>query len=137
MLIKFEQNNRSNNNINIAIASSITAYARIHMSQFKNLPGYKLYYSDTDSAYYNKPLPDYLVSNTLLGKMKLESVNSKGIFLAPKVYGLRNTEGVETIKIKGLTHNAVINNNINIECLESLLIKNSVLEANQEKWFKS
>jgi len=97
MLIKFQLNNRSNNNINIAVASAITSYARIHMSQFKNLPGYKLYYSDTDSAYYNKALPEILVSNTELGKMKLESINSKGVFLEPKVYGLRNTEGIETL----------------------------------------
>lgn len=27
------------------LASAITAYARIHMTQFKNNPNYKLYYS--------------------------------------------------------------------------------------------
>ena len=38
-------------NINIAIASAVTAYARIHMSQFKNNPNLpNLYYTDTDSV---------------------------------------------------------------------------------------
>ena len=45
-----------NHNINIEIASPITAYARIHMSQFKNNKKYKLFYSDTDSIYINKKL---------------------------------------------------------------------------------
>jgi DNA polymerase type B, organellar and viral len=32
--------NLENHNINVAIASAITAYARIHMSQFKNNPNF-------------------------------------------------------------------------------------------------
>ena len=53
--------NLENHNVNIAIASAITAYARIHMSQFKNRDDFILYYSDTDSIYIDRPLPDYLV----------------------------------------------------------------------------
>lgn len=33
------------------------------MSQFKNNLNYNLYYSDTDSIYIDKPLPDHLVSD--------------------------------------------------------------------------
>jgi hypothetical protein len=49
-------------NINIAIASAVTAYGRIHMSQFKDPKfmskyDYNLYYSDTDSIYIDRPLP--------------------------------------------------------------------------------
>ena len=44
-LVEINNNNLNNelnngfetNNVNVAIASAITAYARIHMSQFKNL----------------------------------------------------------------------------------------------------
>ena len=43
--------------INIAIASAITAYARVHMSIFKNNPLFKLYYSDTDNIIVDRPLP--------------------------------------------------------------------------------
>lgn len=76
-------------NINIAIASATTAYARIYMSKtIKYLieNDYKIFYKDTDSLFINKPLPDDLVSSTELGKLKLEYICKKGIFLAPKVY---------------------------------------------------
>jgi len=61
-------------NISIGIASAITAYARIHMSQFKNNPNFNLYYTDTDSIYINKPLPAEFISSTELGKLKLENI---------------------------------------------------------------
>jgi len=48
--------NLENHNVCIAVASAITAYARIHMSQFKNNLDYNLYYFDTDSIYIDKPL---------------------------------------------------------------------------------
>ena len=64
--------NLETHNVSIGIASAITAYSRIHMSKFKNNPNFKLYYTDTDSGYIDKPLPDHLVSNQILGKMKLE-----------------------------------------------------------------
>jgi len=51
-------NAKETHNVNIAIASAVTAYARIHMSQFKNNPLLpNLYYTDTDSLYFDGPLP--------------------------------------------------------------------------------
>jgi hypothetical protein len=67
--------------VNVAIASAITAYARILMSQFKNNNDFKLFYTDTDSIVTNKPLPDSMVGNAL-GQVKLEHVISKAVFLA-------------------------------------------------------
>ena len=78
--------------INVAVASAISAYARIHMSYFKNNPSFNLYYSDTDSAVIDAPLPDFMVGNAL-GQMKLEHTISKAVFLAPKAYGLVTTDG--------------------------------------------
>jgi hypothetical protein len=75
-----ENDENSTHNINVGIAAAITAYSRIHMSQFKNNPDYTLYYTDTDSIYINKPLPEYLVSNKILGKMKLEYIIKKLYF---------------------------------------------------------
>jgi len=49
--------------INIAIASAITAGARINMSYFKNNLNFNLYYSDTDSAVVDQPLPIEMVGN--------------------------------------------------------------------------
>lgn len=68
-------------NVNISIAAAITAYGRIHMSQFKNSKDFILYYSDTDSAYISKPLdPKFIGSG--LGLMKLEHICKDAIFLA-------------------------------------------------------
>jgi len=72
-------NGSENHNINISIASAISAYARINMAQFKNKK-YNLYYSDTDSIFIDQPLEDYFINGTELGKMKLEGVYSKAIF---------------------------------------------------------
>ena len=126
-----------NSNVNIAIASAVTAYARIHMTHFKNNPNLpKLYYTDTDSAYFDGPLPDYLVSQTELGKMKLEGIFDKAIFLAPKVYTLQND--LETIiKIKGLSKEAIKENKITLDFLDLLLNKEYKLSFKQTKWFKS
>lgn len=41
---------------------------------------YKLYYMDTDSIVENKLLPDWMISNNELGKMKLEHIIKKGVF---------------------------------------------------------
>jgi hypothetical protein len=91
-------------NVNVAIASAITAYARIHMSQFKNNPHFKLYYTDTDSIYIDRPLPTHLVNSNVLGLMKLECVLTDAIFLAPKVYYLETTDEKIIYKVKGLKH---------------------------------
>jgi len=140
-------------NINISIASAtlalvrlrakVTAYARIHMSQFKNNPEYNLYYSDTDSIYIDKKLDDSLVSNTILGKMKLEAIIDKAIFIAPKVYGYNidsclsestSKGGNSIVKVKGLSNQSI--KSINLEDLESLLTEKVKLSFQNEKWYK-
>jgi hypothetical protein len=79
-------NKETYSNISIGIASAISAYARIHMSQFKNNPDYNLYYTDTDSIFIDKPLQDnFRVKG--LGKMKLEYNLIEATFLSSKVYG--------------------------------------------------
>jgi hypothetical protein len=66
--------------VNIAVASAITSYARVYMSSVKNNPNFNLYYSDTDSAVTDAPLPDFAVG-TELGQFKLEYVIKKAVFL--------------------------------------------------------
>jgi hypothetical protein len=119
--------------VNIAIAAAITACARVHMSQFKNNPNFKLYYSDTDNIVIDRPLPKELVGDQL-GQMKLEHTIKKAIFLAPKVYGLLTLENKQIIKVKGVTFKTI--KEININDLEDLLLENSELEFKQNKWFK-
>lgn len=64
--------------VNITIASAITAGGRIFMSAFKNHSNLKLYYSDTDSIFINKPLPKSLIGNKL-GQLKLENVIERAL----------------------------------------------------------
>ena len=125
--------NLETHNVNVAIASAITAYARIHMTQFKNNPNFILYYSDTDSAYLDRPLPDYMVSNTELGKMKLEHVLDKAIFLSPKVYFLITESGEHIYKVKGLKHDV----ELNLKDFEILLFKDYILQKLQTKWIRN
>jgi hypothetical protein len=134
-------NGSKTRNINIAIASAITANARIRMSQFKDpeflkVNNLKLLYSDTDSAYFNNPLPLSFVDPIRLGAMKLEGVYDEAVFLAPKVYSLKNKEE-EIIKIKGLSKNSINKHGINLDLLYQLLIKESYSKFNQTKWFKN
>jgi len=117
-------------NVSVPIASAITAYARIFMSQFKNNPEFLLYYSDTDSIYVDRELDPKWLSNKL-GHFKLENIFTKAVFLAPKVYGGITESGEEITKVKGLK------NKVSFEDLESLLAEKKSIEFSQEKWFKS
>jgi hypothetical protein len=123
------------NNINVAVAAGITSYSRMVMSQFKNNPLFKLFYTDTDSIFTNMLLNPSLVSDTILGKMKLERICSEAIFLAPKVYGLLDIDGNQIIKIKGLSKDNL--SSLNLSDLDRLLVKNSKLEFNQSKWYRN
>jgi len=121
-------------NINVAIASAITAGGRVEMSIFKNKPNFNLYYCDTDSGITDKPLADSLIG-TGLGKLKLEHTINRAVFLAPKVYGFIDTDGREIIKIKGIKSDVVTQ--LSIQDIELLLIKDSERVFTQEKWFKN
>jgi DNA polymerase type B, organellar and viral len=123
----------STHNINVSIAAAITAYTRIHMSQFKNNPKINLYYTDTDSAYTDSELDDDLISSTVLGKLKLENISDKAIFLAPKVYCLNTENNGLIYKVKGLKHEIELTMND----FENLLYKDVFLEKSQTKWFKN
>ena len=108
-VLGYKNNDNKTTLNNVAIASAITALARVHMSQFKNAEDYNLYYTDTDSVIIDQPLPDSLTGK-ILGKMTLENVYSKFITFAgsaTKFYGgitLGPEAGQEIIKIKGLSH---------------------------------
>jgi hypothetical protein len=116
-------------NINVSIAAAITAYARIHMSQFKNNPDINLFYTDTDSIYTDSDLDSKFLCDKTLGKLKLEYICKEAIFLAPKVYCLRLESGEIVYKAKGLKHEV----ELTFEDFKRLLIKNSKIEKFQPK----
>jgi DNA polymerase elongation subunit (family B) len=110
-------------NVSIAIAAAITAYARMHMSIFKNNPNINLYYSDTDSAYTDSEMDPKFINNKDLGKLKLENVCKKAIFLAPKLYCLLTEDNKFIYKVKGLKHEIELTMND----FENLLYKDALL----------
>jgi hypothetical protein len=115
------------------MAAAITAYARIHMSQFKNNPNINLYYTDTDSIYTDSDVDDNYIDNKKLGKLKLENICNKAIFLAPKVYYLETEGGKIIYKVKGLSHNILLEEND----FENLLFKDALVKKSQTKWFRN
>jgi hypothetical protein len=133
VLVSINEDFTNDININVAIASAVTANARIHMSQFKNNPELtgKLYYTDTDSAVIEKQLPESMVNSRTLGKIKLEKILTKFIGLGPKIYGGITIDGSEFTKVKGLKEKVSLNQ------LELLLYDKSKLDVTQEKWYKS
>jgi len=41
-------------------------------------------YTDTDSLYFDGPLPEHYVNPTELGALKLEGIYDQAVFLAPR-----------------------------------------------------
>lgn len=85
--------------ISIGIASAVTAYSRIFMSEYLADPNLDVLYTDTDSIYTTTPLPDALINNEL-GGWKLEEEFKEAVFIAPKVYGGKTIDGREITKVK-------------------------------------
>ena len=65
-----------------------------------------LYYSDTDSFCFTKPLPDNLIGDHL-GQLKLEYKIKEALFPMEKCYILETTDGKKVKKFKGLKANSV------------------------------
>ena len=63
------------NKTSLPISMAISASCRVHVSQFKNNPNINLYYTDTDSIFVDSPLDLSLISETELGKLKLETIS--------------------------------------------------------------
>ena len=126
-------------NQSIPIAIAITAYSRMYMFNiiYKLLDlGFTIYYMDTDSLIVDRPLPDWMVTNNELGKLKLEHFVKEGVFLAPKVYALKTDDGKEIIKVKGLSLNT-IRKDLTFDIMLSLLNKDKSLVFNQIKSFRN
>jgi DNA polymerase elongation subunit (family B) len=123
------ETDESTHNVSIGIAAAITAYARIHMSQFKNNLGINLYYTDTDSIYTDSDIDESFISETALGKLKTENICNKAIFLAPKLYCLETQDGKMVYKVKGLKSEV----DLSMDDFEQLLYKNVFIEKSQIK----
>lgn len=88
----------------IPIAVAITANARISISQFKNIPGNPLIYSDTDSAVLPLPLSDEFTGK-LIGQMSLVNTIKEGFFIGAKLYCYVNIKNEVVIASAGIDPN--------------------------------
>lgn len=122
--------NKSNVNSNVAIASFVTAYSRIHMSKFMNRDDITLLYTDTDSIVTLNNLDSREIHSTKLGFMKLESVFTNFVSIGPKSYIGVNADGSSICKLKGSK------NKLNYLDFLSLLNEGSEMKLNHDKWFK-
>lgn len=91
-------------NTAIHIAAAITAYSRIHMTQY--IINENVYYTDTDSIYTTEKLEGHFIGNQL-GQMKLENKILKGVFIVPKTYYFINSLYQKIVKFKGFNANIV------------------------------
>jgi hypothetical protein len=118
----------NNTNISIGVASAISAYSRIHMTQFKNNPHIKLYYTDTDSIFTDSKIDPSYIDEKILGKLKLEYFCEEAVFLGPKTYCLKTNKGLIT-KVKGLKNT----DNLTIQDFKDLLKKDFYKEQTHKK----
>lgn len=83
----------------VQLAAAITACARIYMYPY--ISREDCYYTDTDSVVLSQPLPDDMISSSILGMFKLEDIVMEGYFLAPKSYYYKSINQEKVIKYKG------------------------------------
>ena len=77
------------------------------MDQFFRIKDNELFYTDTDSAFLQKELPENMVDPVELGKMKLEHQVKDSIFISPKIYYITNSENKTFIKSKGFSYDVI------------------------------
>lgn len=102
---------------NVGIAAAVTSYARIEMMELKMLLiklGIKLYYTDTDSIFVDKEIPNYLIGEDL-GQLKDElngGFIKKAYFLGIKKYGYVDDNNVTHSTFSGVERNSLSWNEI-------------------------
>lgn len=117
----------------VSIAAAITAYARINMSQYKNIKGNKYLGGDTDSAIMEKELSQKLVGKGL-GMMKEECRVKVGLFADKKLYLMQDDNGATVIKSRGVGREASSGKDI-LEYRDFLkLFKGEVLKTIKTKF---
>jgi hypothetical protein len=114
----------------VGIAAAVTSYARIEMMELKMLLiklGIKLYYTDTDSFFVDKELPEYLIGKDL-GQLKDElngGVIKKAYFLGIKKYGYIDENNAVHSVFSGIERNSLSWNEVGKIANGFTIIKNS------------
>jgi hypothetical protein len=129
MFYELEQN--TNYDISLPIAIFTTSYGRIAISKYFNNPNIKIFYTDTDSIDFQGDLNQNLIGDEL-GKLKIEAVFSRAVYLAPKLYF---TESIKNniLKIKNKARGLKNSDYITVDKAYSLLKRDSIITINQVK----
>ena len=117
-VLTFEHSNTETPNTCLPVAAATTAYARIAMSKFKNLPGNPLLYSDTDSVVLEHPLSaeqtaQFVSNSGEAGKLKFEGKWTEFVTYGNKQYTYLDELGAPVVKTAGgvypdLTHEVIV-----------------------------
>ena len=94
---------------NVAIASAVTAYARIEMFQYKTLGLGEIFYTDTDSIITDFELPAHMVG-TDLGLVKDELAGNRikeAYFFGVKKYAFIDHAGQVKTVFSGIARNTL------------------------------
>lgn len=90
----------------LPLAVAITSYGHKIIDDAIHAVGYENFiYTDTDSIHTTAHLPDDMVSQTDLGKFKIEAYEQEGKYIRPKTY-ITKTDGEWSITCAGLPQEA-------------------------------
>lgn len=123
-------------NSNVAIAAAVTAYARIHMLEYKIDPN--TVYTDTDSIFTTKKLDDKYLGPEL-GKMKDELSGKKiaeAYFLGPKEYGYYYFDD-NNVKIEKSVWAGVKRDSISFDEIVKLRNGCKITKINKARFYRS
>jgi hypothetical protein len=126
---------------NVAIASAITSYARIHMIILKiylHSLGINIYYSDTDSLFTDKPIPSHLIGKDL-GLLKDEMngmIIKEAYFLGIKQYGYWFNND-NNIKIEKSIFSGVKRNSLKFSEIIDLFNNKTITKNTNVRFFRS
>lgn len=90
----------------VGIASFVTAYARVYLHRIFRKLDFDVYYCDTDGFWTPRKLP----TDKKLGGLKLECTAQSAVFLLPKTYTYRSTEGENQTRMKGFPNAGLLAN---------------------------
>lgn len=82
------------------IASAITAYGRIYLAKFLNIPGNSCYYADTDGFILKKEVDPQWVGTKMLQLKKVDDIR-RAYLIAPKSYMYVTQDNQIIQKVKG------------------------------------
>lgn len=125
--------NKDPRNTNIAIASYVTAYARLRLYKLLNVLGKRALYCDTDSVIYrHSGIPDFQ-PGPYLGDLTSELEKDDYIIefasTGPKSYAYKTLQGKEDCKCKGFRLSAENSKSIHLESMKLMIEFNDVIET--------